>query len=106
MPHVKTRTTQPDTVAAERDLLRAVVDLSPTLICVRDARGRCVFANEAMAAFHGTTLAALLGTAATDPAGLVPGTTEESVTDTRTGAALAPRCACRSPCRAGTSPCC
>jgi len=84
MPSLKSEA--PDVVVAERDLLRAVVDLSPTLICVKDSRGRCVLANEALAAFHGTTVANLLARATADPATLVPGTAEEAVTDPRTGA--------------------
>jgi signal transduction histidine kinase/ActR/RegA family two-component response regulator len=45
-----------------------------------------VLANEALAAFHGTTVGELLGRVAPEPARLVPGTIEESVTDPRTGA--------------------
>ena len=78
-------TEAPEALAAERDLLRAVVNLSPALICVKDSAGRCILANEAMAAFHGTTVADLVGRGASDPAALVPGTSEEPVTDPRTG---------------------
>jgi len=96
MPPAASRTADP--LTDERALLRAVVDLSPSLIAVQDADGRYLLANEALAAFHGTTVARLLGRsdaelaaetapdaapAAAPPAAAV----EEQRADPRTGAA-------------------
>jgi two-component system cell cycle sensor histidine kinase/response regulator CckA len=41
--------------------LRQVIDINPHLIFVKDWEGRYVLANEAVAAFHGTTVERLIG---------------------------------------------
>jgi two-component system cell cycle sensor histidine kinase/response regulator CckA len=41
--------------------LRQVIDTNPNLIFVKDAEGRYVLANQAMAEFHGTTVEHLIG---------------------------------------------
>ncbi|MGH7701002.1 MAG: response regulator [Gemmatimonadales bacterium] len=75
-------------VRAQREFLRAVVDLSPSLIFVKDWEGRFVLANQAVADIYDTTVEALVGkrddralTEGGEPK-LIP---EEPVTDARTG---------------------
>ncbi|HZB28183.1 MAG TPA: ATP-binding protein, partial [Gemmatimonadales bacterium] len=44
-----------------QQFLRQVIDTNPNLIFVKDSEGRYVLANQAMAAFHGTTVEHLIG---------------------------------------------
>jgi two-component system cell cycle sensor histidine kinase/response regulator CckA len=44
-----------------QQFLRQVIDTNPNLIFVKDSEGRYVLANQAMAAFHGTTVENLIG---------------------------------------------
>jgi len=94
-----------DAAAAERDLLRVVLDANTDLIFVKDGGGRFTVANRAVAALYGTTVEGLIGrcemdvnphggetarSAAAEQKVLASGrptfTAGEAITDPRTGA--------------------
>ncbi len=57
----RARVAAEEALRAQREFLRAVVDLSPNLIFVKDWDGRFVLVNQAVADIYGTTVEALLG---------------------------------------------